>query len=64
MKKELNEQCEKLERDINDVELLVKRNKELEEENKMILERDFELNRQLSELQERLVNKDKVRFYV
>lgn len=64
MKREVTEQCEKLERDINDVELLVKRNKELEDENKMVLERDLELNRQLCELQERLVNKDKVRFYI
>lgn len=64
MKREVTEQCEKLERDISDVELLVKRNKELEDENKMVLERDLELNRQLCELQERLVNKDKVRFYI
>lgn len=64
MKKEVAKQCEKLERDIKEVESLVKKNKELESKNREILERDCELNKQLSELQERLVVKEKVCFYL
>ena len=64
LKKQIAKHCEKLERDVDQVELLVKRNKELESKNREILERDNELNKQLSELQERLATKEKVRFYV
>jgi predicted RNase H-like nuclease (RuvC/YqgF family) len=64
LRSEASKYCEKLERDIIEVESLVQKNKELEDANKDMHEKNSELHRQLSELQERLVTKDKVCFYV
>jgi hypothetical protein len=62
LKKEVVDLCDRLERDITQVESLVRKSKEVEIKNREILERDYKLNTQICELQQRLVTHDKVRY--
>lgn len=64
MRTEAGRYCAKLQNDIIEVEALVQRNTELADTNKNIQEKNDELLRQLCEMQDKLITKDKVCFYV
>ncbi|XP_071876976.1 uncharacterized protein [Bombus fervidus] len=60
LKREIGKHCKRLEHGIDEVESTVMKSGEIEIQNREILQRDEELNKQLCEFQERLATKDKI----